>query len=81
MNLPDQLIGYRVFTDKANRSIFQQADGRQYVLVDEEGAKGYGVWQLPEGRKRGAEKGEKGVRLGFPRRLLLLARATWRPQR
>jgi hypothetical protein len=48
MNLPDQLIGYRVFTDRANRPIFQQADGRQYVLLDEEGTKEYGVWQLPE---------------------------------
>jgi hypothetical protein len=46
--LPDVLIGYRVFTDKANRPIFQQRDGRQYVLVDKEGTKEYGVWLIPE---------------------------------
>jgi hypothetical protein len=46
--MPDVLIGYRVFADKANRPIFQQADGRQYVLFDEEWTKEYGVWLIPE---------------------------------
>jgi hypothetical protein len=46
--IPDVLVGYRVFTDRANRPIFEQADGRQYVLLDEEGTKEYGVWLIRE---------------------------------
>jgi hypothetical protein len=48
MILPDRLIGYRLFADSANRPIFEQADGRQYVLLDEEGTKEYGVWLIRE---------------------------------
>jgi hypothetical protein len=46
---PDQLVGYRPFPNRAKRPIFQQADGRQYVL-DDDGNKEYGVWQIPEDR-------------------------------
>ena len=45
--MPDQLIGYRVFTDKANRPIFQEESGRQYVM-DDDGNRVYGVWLMPE---------------------------------
>jgi hypothetical protein len=34
--------------DKANRPIFQEQNGRQYVLLDEEGTKEYGAWLIPE---------------------------------
>ena len=29
--------------------IFEPADGRHYVLLDEEGIREYGVWLIPEG--------------------------------
>jgi len=44
---PDQLVGYRPFPNGAKRPIFQQPDGRQYVL-DDGSSKEYGVWLIPE---------------------------------
>jgi hypothetical protein len=45
--LPDQLIGYRLFTNRARRPVFQQDDGWQYV-IDDDGNKEYGLWLIPE---------------------------------
>jgi hypothetical protein len=42
----DPIIGYRQFVDGSSRPIFEQLDGRQYVM-DDDGNCVYGVWILP----------------------------------
>jgi hypothetical protein len=42
----DRVIGRRLFTDGIERDVYEDAQGRQYVL-DPDGEKVYGVWLLP----------------------------------
>jgi hypothetical protein len=44
---PDRPIGRRLFTDGAERPVFEDANGRQYVLDDGEPVEG--VWLPPAG--------------------------------
>jgi hypothetical protein len=46
MNTPDQAIGRRHFTDGAERAIFEDYQGGQYVL-DDVGQRVEGVWLPP----------------------------------
>jgi hypothetical protein len=43
----DTLIGKARFVDGSRRDVFQQPDGRQYVL-DDAGELVHGVWIIPE---------------------------------
>jgi hypothetical protein len=43
----DQFIGHVLLVDGATRPIYQQPDGRQYIL-NEEGERVHGVWMIPE---------------------------------
>jgi hypothetical protein len=43
----NKLIGHLLFADGANRPVYQQPDGRQFVF-DGEGERVHGVWILPE---------------------------------
>jgi hypothetical protein len=43
----DPIIGYRFFVDRTRRPIFEQLDGRQFVL-DDAGDRVYGVWIIPK---------------------------------
>lgn len=40
-------FGHRWFTDGANRPVYLDTDGRQFVL-DDDGQRVYGVWILEE---------------------------------
>jgi hypothetical protein len=42
----DRLIGRRLFPDGLERDVYEDAQGRQYVL-NPDGEKVYGVWLLP----------------------------------
>jgi hypothetical protein len=45
----DPIIAHVNFTDGTRRPVFEQLDGRQYVL-EEEGDRVYGVWYIqPDG--------------------------------
>jgi hypothetical protein len=39
-------VGRVPFTDGAEREVYEDADGRQYVL-DDDGGRVYGVWVMP----------------------------------
>jgi hypothetical protein len=43
----DPVIGYRQFVDDSKRPIFEQVNGRQYVL-DDDNDRAYGVWIIPD---------------------------------
>jgi hypothetical protein len=43
---PDRIIGRRLFTDGAERPVYEDGDGRQYV-VDDDGRRVEGVCVLP----------------------------------
>jgi len=45
--LPDRKLGHRVFMDGVERTVFEDSDGRQYVL-DADGMPVHGVWLIPE---------------------------------
>ena len=43
----DQIVAHVWFVDAIKRTVFQQADGRQYVL-DDDGEPVPGVWLIPK---------------------------------
>jgi hypothetical protein len=43
-----RIIGRRLFTDGLERDVYEDAEGRQYVL-DGDGQRVYGVWLCPAG--------------------------------
>jgi hypothetical protein len=46
MITPDRIIGQRLFTDGTERRVFEDDQGRQYVL-DDDGQRVDGVWLPP----------------------------------
>jgi hypothetical protein len=44
--MSDEPIAYVDFADGVSRPVFEQVNGRQYVL-DDEGERAYGVWLIP----------------------------------
>jgi len=46
MPMNDPIIAYLTFVDGARRPVFEQPDGRQYVL-DDDGERVHGVWLIP----------------------------------
>jgi hypothetical protein len=42
-----RIIGSREFTDGSQRAVYQDDDGRQFV-IDDEGQAVYGNWLLPD---------------------------------
>ncbi len=45
--MPDPIISYKLFDDGSIRPVFEQRDGRQYVL-DDDAERVYGSWILPD---------------------------------
>jgi hypothetical protein len=43
----DPVIAHVDFVDGVRRPVYEQLDGRQYVLLDEDGERVHGVWFLP----------------------------------
>jgi len=58
----DPIIGYRLFLDGTRRPIFEQLDGRQYVLDDDD-ERVYGVWTLCMADQRPRLSGIREVQL------------------
>lgn len=50
----DPIVAYIWFTHRVQRAVYQQPDGRQYVL-DDEGEKIYGVWYIPPEERTGPD--------------------------
>jgi hypothetical protein len=46
-DMPDELLGHRLFTDGSRRSIYRDAARNQYVL-DDEGERVHGLFLIPE---------------------------------
>jgi hypothetical protein len=44
--LTDPIIAYTTFLDGSKRPVFEQLDGRQYVL-DDDAERVYGIWFIP----------------------------------
>jgi hypothetical protein len=42
-----RIIGTREFTDGSQRAVYQDDEGRQFV-IDDEGQAVYGIWLLPD---------------------------------
>jgi hypothetical protein len=42
-----RIIGTPEFTDGAQRAVYEDGDGRQFV-IDDEGQAVYGVWLIPD---------------------------------
>ncbi len=42
-----RIIGSREFTDGSQRAVYQDDEGRQFV-IDDEGQAVYGTWLLPD---------------------------------
>ena len=47
----DRIVGRRLFTDGIERDVYEDAEGRQYVL-DGDGERVYGEWLLPADEPR-----------------------------
>jgi hypothetical protein len=44
--MPDPIVCYTAFNDGPMRPVYEQHDGRQYV-IDDDGEPVYGVWYIP----------------------------------
>lgn len=54
MEAEASIIAYVWFTDGVKRPVYQEPDGRQFV-IDGDGDKVYGVWYIPEEERIGPD--------------------------
>lgn len=45
--MPDRTVGRRLFTDGATPDVFEDPDGRQYIVHEDTGERIYGQWLWP----------------------------------
>jgi hypothetical protein len=43
----DRIIGHRQFTEGVERDVFEDPDGRQYIVHEDTGERIYGQWLWP----------------------------------
>jgi hypothetical protein len=43
----DRIVGRRLFTDGVERDVFEDRDGRQYIVHEDTGEQIYGQWLRP----------------------------------
>jgi hypothetical protein len=55
---PDRVIGSRLFTDGVERTVYEDAAGRQYV-IGLDGEPVYGEWLLPADEPAVIEEGQR----------------------
>jgi hypothetical protein len=55
---PDRVIGSRLFTDGAERPVYEDAAGRQYV-TSHDGEPVYGQWLMPADEPVVIEEGQR----------------------
>jgi hypothetical protein len=44
--MPNPVVAFTEFADGVRRSVYEEPDGRQYV-IDKDGEQVYGVWYIP----------------------------------
>jgi hypothetical protein len=56
--LGDRIVGRRLFTDAVERDVFEDPDGRQYIVHEDTGERIYGQWLWPPDEPAMVEGGE-----------------------